>query len=89
MIRFHQQPQGKTGGPGHFGAARFPVWAASPQLYLSAPPAHPVELRARRGRCRFSPLSAEVENGLVVQASAGVRSRGRAPGLAASRERLP
>ena len=34
MIRFHRQPEGKTGGPGHFGAARSFVWAASPQLYL-------------------------------------------------------
>ena len=69
MIPFQQQPQqGKTGGPGHFGAARLHLWAASPPSYLSAPPAHPVELRARRGRCRLAlPWNLR---GLVVQSSA-------------------
>lgn len=83
------EQEGKTGGPGHFGAARPPLWATSPRMYLSALPAHPVELRARRGRCRFGPIPAGVNNGLVVRSPAGVRSRGRALGLAVSGEELP
>src|SRR5260221_11815663 len=42
----------KTPGPATFRAARLYLWASSPPSYLSALPAHPVELRARRGRCR-------------------------------------
>ncbi len=52
MTPFQAEQFGKTEGLRHFGAARRAVWAASPSVYLSAPPAHPVELRARRGRCR-------------------------------------
>ena len=37
------------------------LWAASPPSCLSAPPAHPVELRARRGKCRFGPSPAGVK----------------------------
>jgi hypothetical protein len=39
---------------GDLGAARLRLWAASPPSYVSAPPAHPVEPRARRGSCRFA-----------------------------------
>src|SRR3974390_1426296 len=98
MIDFQTpKQQDKTGRPGHFGAARLCLWAASPPSYLSAPPAHPVELRARRGSCRLGPTSAEAEFGLVVHASAaaasrppaGTRGSGSPSGLAASQEILP
>jgi hypothetical protein len=36
-------------------AARLHLWALSPLSYLSARTTNPVELRARRGRCRFGP----------------------------------
>jgi hypothetical protein len=39
---------------GNLGAARLRLWAMSPPSYVSAPPAHPVELRARRGNCRLA-----------------------------------
>jgi len=39
---------------GDLGAARLRLWAMSPPSYVSAPPAHPVEPRARRGSCRFA-----------------------------------
>ena len=95
MIRFQPQPQkGKTGGPGHFGAARLQLWASSPRSYLSALPAHPVELRARRGRCR-SALPAEVGVPALRVADswsklppASARA-GVALGLAQPRENLP
>ena len=88
MVRFqpHEQ-QGKTGGPGRFGAARTGLWASSPPSYLSAPPAHPVELRARRGRCRLA--LPRKSHGLVVQLSATLAARGRALGLAVAKEELP
>src|SRR3954471_14803905 len=31
------------------------LWATSPLKYLTAPPAHPTGLRARRGSCRSAP----------------------------------
>jgi hypothetical protein len=49
---------------GHLGAARLRLWAKSPPSYVSAPPAHPVEPRARRGKCRLA-LSARSKSGLV------------------------
>ena len=39
-------------GAVHLGAGRLGVWASSPFPYLTAPTAHPVELRARIGMCR-------------------------------------
>lgn len=47
MSLFQQQDQ----GAGHLGAARLCLCAMSAPSYLSAPPAHPVEPRARRGNC--------------------------------------
>jgi hypothetical protein len=39
------------------GVGRAKLWALSPLSYLTFPPAHPVELRARIGRCRTTPCS--------------------------------
>lgn len=44
---------------GDLGAARLCVWASSPPSYVSAPPAHPVEFRTRRGSCCLGPFRAE------------------------------
>ena len=45
-------------GADRLRAARLHVWAWSPRSYLSALTTNPVELRARRGRCRFGPPAA-------------------------------
>ena len=42
-------------GADRLRAARVYLWALSPLSYLSALTTNPVELRARRGRCRFGP----------------------------------
>lgn len=41
----------------HLGAGRIQAWAWSPLSYLAALPVHPIELRARIGRCRTVRLS--------------------------------
>jgi len=67
-------------GAGDLGAARLGLWALSPLSYLSAPPAHPVEPRARRGKCRRA-LSARRTDGLVDQSSHALATSGRAAPL--------
>ena len=49
---------GPTGAWGCFtvGAGRSRLWASSPSCYLAASTADPIELRARIGSCRYSPL---------------------------------
>ncbi len=60
-IPHHDSPRQEPRA-GDLGAARLWLWATSPLSYVSDPPAHPVELRARRGSCRLGPTSGEKSN---------------------------
>lgn len=69
-IPHHDSPRQEPRA-GDLGAARLWLWAASPPSYVSAPPAHPVAPRARRGNCRLARFRAKP--------SARCRARSRRP----------
>lgn len=64
----------------HLGAGRLHVWASSPLSYLAAPPAHPVEPRARISRCRSAlPFGVVNERPQRVSDLAALAQRGTPP----------
>ena len=87
-LSIHYDSPQQDSRAGDLGAARFWVWASSPPSYVSAPPAHPVELRARRGRCRLALSARRINNGLVDHTpfgshpQAGTQRASRTLGLA-------